>query len=148
MSTFALVKDKIRILHDGQVGKNRYPVTITMNVKHKDYAPIYDLNEFRQLFYAFLHHKGYKYRVDAIMEFHDKGKPLRPLGGLHAHGYADSWNPPKDNKNNLFHFYLEKNTGGLEGQAQYYKYCLKNRNITPDAAVTELSHSGCMFDEE
>lgn len=99
-----------------------FPVTVTMNVKHPDYQAINNPNQFKDLLMSFCR-DNYKYNLNGILEFHKSEGSFRQ-GGLHLHGLVAGRNPPKNNRTNLFNFYITNpHENGIGG---YITYCKKN----------------------
>lgn len=122
----------------GKTGKTAYPVTVTMNVKHPQYKAINCPDEWKYHFNNFLDISGYKHTIDGVLEYHKNDGALRK-GGLHMHGLAYYNNPPKDNKNNLFHFHLCK-PDSVKGIIGYIKYSRKDLQAT-DERFAQLCQS-------
>lgn len=123
MESFKKVPELFAYYRNGKVGKKVYPVTITMNVKNPQYRAINCPNEFKSLLNSFLELKKYRYLLNGVLEYHKPDGKFRK-GGLHLHGFVYNRNPPRDNIDNLFHFYIQQ-PDELKGVTGYVKYCKK-----------------------
>lgn len=104
------INDGFIISYEGQEGRKKYALTITSRKMYRH------PREFREDLYKFLREINYKFKIKAVMEYHDKSYKI------HAHGIAYGNPPIKNNKNNPFTL-RQTEVNQLNG---WINYCVKS----------------------
>lgn len=148
MDSFVKVPKLWKYERHGKSGAKIYPLTITLNVKNPQYRAINCPNEFKRLLNDFLNYKQYKYHLNGVLEYHKPTGALRN-GGLHLHGFAYCRNPPRDNKNNLFHFHLSQpdEIKGIKGYILYSQKAISETEKRFKELASIPITPKCLFDD-
>lgn len=128
MEIFDDIPQLFSYYYEGKNDTKQQCVTVTLNVKNPQYRALNCPNEFKRLLTSFLTLKGYKGMVNGVLEYHKPEGTFRQ-GGLHMHGFVYSRNPPKENKDNLFHFHIAP-VDEVRGVRGYIKYSRKALQAT------------------